>query len=173
MKSLFLALAVAATAGLPVPNAAGAQDAAPDLVVVPETPPEATVTGDESAAGGFTVMRGDVDLAGFLWIARPLVIFADTPDDPRYAEQLRLLAQRPADLATRDVLVIADTDPAAATGLRRQLRPRGFSVVLIDKDGDVELRRPAPTDVRTITNTIDRTPLRRQEIRDAKRDMEG
>lgn len=173
MKSLFLALAVAATAGLPVLNAAGAQDAAPDLVAVPETPPEATVTGDESAVGGFTVMRGDVDLSGFMWIARPLVIFADTPDDPRYAEQLRLLALRPVDLAARDVIIIADTDPAAATGLRRHLRPRGFSVVLIDKDGDVELRRPAPTDVRTITNTIDRTPLRRQEIRDAKRDMEG
>ena len=121
MKTLLLALAIAATAGFPASNPARAQDAGPDLVVVPETAPEATVTGAEAAAGGFTVLRGDVDLGQFMWIARPLVIFADTPDDPRYAEQMRLLALRPTDLAARDVLVVADTDPAAATGLRARV----------------------------------------------------
>ena len=177
MKTFILALAVAASAGLVAPTGPRAQDAGSpagtETVVVPETPPEDTVTGDESAVGGFTVLRGDVDLSGFMWLALPQVNYSDTPDDPRYAEQLRLLALRPADLAARDVVVIADTDPSALTSLRRQLRPRGFSVVLVDKDGDIELRRPAPTDVRVISNTIDRTPLRRQEIRDAKRDMEG
>lgn len=162
-RCLTMAAAVLALAGLAAP--APAEE---DLIAVPETPAEDTVTGDEDPAGGFVVLRGDVDLGQFLWLARPLVVFADTPNDPRYLEQLRLLSLRPADLAARDVVVIADTDPSAATEVRSRLRPRGFSVVLIDKDGDVELRRPAPTDVRVLSNTIDRTPLRRQEIRDAK-----
>ncbi len=47
--------------------------------------------------------------------------------------------------------------------LRQQLRPHGFSLVLIDIDGRVALRRPLRNSVRELANFIDRTPSRRQE----------
>lgn len=100
----------------------------------------------------------------FLWTARPVVVFADTPDDPAFREQLAALRARPQMLAERDVVLIADADPAAGSAWRRQLHPRGFSLVIIDKDGQVKLRKPLPWDVREISRAIDKFPLRRQEI---------
>lgn len=105
----------------------------------------------------------------FLWTARPVVVFADTPNDPRFIKQIELLEARPDALLERDVVVIADTDPAARSDIRKQLRPRGFSLVVIDKDGKVITRKPAPWDVRELTRAIDKTPVRKQEIRDAAR----
>ncbi|WP_415183412.1 DUF4174 domain-containing protein [Phaeovulum sp.] len=106
-----------------------------------------------------------VDLEGFLWEKRPLVVFANSPADPAFGEQLRLLAARWPDLVARDVVVIADSDPAAKSSVRETLRPRGFSLVLIEKDGTVGFRKPIPWDVREITRAIDKMPLRREEIR--------
>lgn len=105
-----------------------------------------------------------VDPAAFLWNARPVVVFADTPDDPAFREQIRALEAGTDALAERDVVVITDSDPAEASAWRRQLNPRGFSLVIIDKDGQVKQRRPLPWDVREISRAIDKLPLRRQEI---------
>ncbi len=112
----------------------------------------------------------EVTLDQFKWLARPLVIFADTPLDPSFQRQMELLQDRPEALVERDVVVIVDTDPDARSEVRLALRPRGFMLVIMDKDGQVELRKPAPWDVREITRTIDKMPLRQQEIRDALRD---
>ncbi len=105
-----------------------------------------------------------VTMAEFLWLKRLVVVFSDSPNDPAFAKQLELLAQEPEALAERDVVVITDTNPAAATFFRQKLRPRGFSLVLLDKDGGVEIRKPRPWDVREITRAIDKFPLARQEI---------
>lgn len=107
----------------------------------------------------------DVTLEEFLWIARPLVVFADSPADPRVREQLQMLAERPEPLLERDVVVIVDTDPSAQTALRIALRPRGFSLVIVQKDGRVGLRRPSPRDVREIVRGIDNFALRQEEVR--------
>ena len=64
------------------------------------------------------------------------------------------------------MVVITDTDPDAKSALRTKLRPRGFMLVLIGKDGGVKLRKPAPWDVRELTRVIDKTPERQQEVRD-------
>jgi hypothetical protein len=103
------------------------------------------------------------DLASLLWIARPLVVFADSENDPRFRQQMALLAEEPEVLESRNVVVLVDTDPAANGLLRRELRPRGFGIVLIDTDGSVVQRRPAPTTIRELSLTIDRLPSRRQE----------
>jgi hypothetical protein len=103
------------------------------------------------------------DLEALLWIARPLVVFADTENDPRFRQQMAMLAEDPEVLETRNVVVLVDTDPAANGPLRRELRPRGFGIVLIDTDGSVVQRRPAPTSIRELSRTIDRLPSRRQE----------
>ncbi|OZB14902.1 MAG: hypothetical protein B7X55_10520 [Rhodobacterales bacterium 34-62-10] len=108
----------------------------------------------------------EADLSEFLWTKRPVVVFADTPNDPRFIEQMNLLnADIPA-LIWRDVVVLTDTDPEARSDLRQKLRPRGFMLVLIDKDGGVKQRKPAPWDVREISHTIDKFPTRQQEIRE-------
>lgn len=109
----------------------------------------------------------EVTLDDFRWIARPVVVFADTAADPRFRQQMDLLAARTEELVDRDVVVIMDTDPAARTSVRTQLRPRGFMLALIAKDGTVMLRKPFPWDIREITRSIDKLPLRKQEIRDA------
>lgn len=110
------------------------------------------------------VPASEVTLEQFLWSKRPVVVFADTPNDPAYQRQMQLLAANPAALAERDVVVITDTDPGALGSVRHRLRPRGFSLVLMEKDGEVKRRVPAPWDVREITQVIDRFPLRRQEM---------
>jgi hypothetical protein len=110
----------------------------------------------------------DLSISDFHWLARPVVVFADSPADPRYREQMQLLAARMDDLAERDVVVIVDTDPDGQSELRRQLRPRGFMLVLIGKDGGVRLRKPFPWDVREISRSIDKMPMRQQEIRDRR-----
>lgn len=110
----------------------------------------------------------EVMLEEFLWLKRPVVVFADSPNDPAFQTQLRYLAEDPVELIKRDVVIITDTDPAELSEVRRKLRPRGFSMVLLDKDGAVKLRKPLPWSVREIVRAIDKFPLRQQEIRDER-----
>lgn len=107
-------------------------------------------------------------LDDFLWVARPIIIFADTPADPRFIEQLELLAERPDALLERDVVILYDTDPDARSEIRTALRPRGFSIVVLAKDGTVGLRRPALRDVREIIRAIDNFQLRQEELRQGR-----
>ncbi|MFO1104696.1 MAG: DUF4174 domain-containing protein [Amaricoccus sp.] len=116
-----------------------------------------------AATAAFATGPDQPSLAALRWTARPLVVFADTPDDPRFLQQMRMLADRPDDLAERKVVILTDTDPAADGALRQQLRPREFGLVLIDIDGSIVQRRPVPTSAREIINLIDRTPSRREE----------
>lgn len=97
------------------------------------------------------------------WVARPLVVFADTPEDPRFVQQMRMLEADPDPLLERNVVILSDSDPATNGPLRQRLRPRDFGLVLIDVDGSVAQRRPVPTSVRELVNLIDRMPSRREE----------
>ena len=106
-----------------------------------------------------------LSLDEFQWLSRPIVVFADTPADPRFIEQMELLTSRPEALLERDVVIIVDTDPAAQSAIRTALRPRGFSIVVLSTDGTVGLRRPAPRDVREIVRAIDNFQLRQEELR--------
>jgi len=112
------------------------------------------------------ILKGaEINLNDFLWINRPIVVLADSPGDPRFVEQMRLLRERLPDLKDRDVVVITDTEPSQKTDLRQKLRPRGFMLVLIGKDGGIKLRKPSPWNVREISRIIDKMPMRRQEMR--------
>jgi hypothetical protein len=106
------------------------------------------------------------DLNEFVWEKRPIVVFADSPNDPSFREQIDLLRTQVHDLEVRDVVVLTDTDPAARGPLRTKLRPRGFALVLIGKDGGVKLRKPSPWNVREISRVIDKMPLRLQEVQE-------
>jgi len=130
--------------------------------------PGLTQESDAAPEGPVFVQADGVNLSDFSWLKRPLVIFADTPNDPRFVEQMGYISERFGALEERDVVVIIDTDPEARTAIRRDLRPRGFGLVLIGKDGVIHLRKPAPWHVREITRTIDKLPVRQQELRDAR-----
>lgn len=121
---------------------------------------------DTAPASASVIPADTVNLNDFRWLKRPLVIFADTPADPRFVEQMGYLTERLDVLDSLDVVVITDTDPAARSDLRKKLRPRGFGLVLIGKDGVIYLRKPAPWHVREIIRTIDKLPMRQQELRE-------
>ncbi|MCI2400768.1 DUF4174 domain-containing protein [Aliiroseovarius subalbicans] len=114
------------------------------------------------------VPAGDHVVGEYHWTHRLLVVFADSPNDPRFIQQLEAIADDPEELTSRDVIVITDTDPAADSAIREDLRPRGFAFVLIGKDGAKYLRKPVPWTLRELTRSIDKMPLRQQELRDMR-----
>lgn len=156
-----------------MPLAATAQDT-PAAALLPAAdsvdPAEAANhPGDEAAneaepQGLRIVQAVDVDPDDFLWEWRIVAVMADTPNDPAFIRQMREIGERPDDLFERDVVVIVDANRNSGSILRQRLRPRGFMLAIIDKDGEVKQRRPSPRDVREISAVIDRFPLRRQEI---------
>lgn len=108
--------------------------------------------------------QGTVDLEPYLWRHRLIVLFADSPNNPLIEEQIELLLASEDELLDRDIVVLSDTDPLAKTPLRQKLRPRGFVVILIGKDGEVKFRKPFPWSVREISRAIDKMPLRQLEL---------
>jgi len=158
MRPIILAAVLAlGGAGAGAPQTAETDAAPADNGAVPDARDAADPMAPRDAAG--------LDLDEFLWRARPIIVFADTPADPRFVEQLELLAERPAPLLERDVIVLTDTDPAARSAVRARLRPRGFALVVMQKDGGVGIRRPSPRDVREIVRAIDKFSLRQEEVR--------
>jgi hypothetical protein len=110
------------------------------------------------------VSATDAVLADQMFVKRPVVVFADSPNDPNFIRQMDLLSRAYPDLEERDVILVTDTDPAADSEWRHKLRPRGFSLVIMDKDLRPVIRKPNPWTVREITAAIDKLPLRRQEM---------
>lgn len=126
----------------------------------------APAVATDAPSEDLVVSAEDKTLDEWLWQRRPVVVFADSANDPRFAEQMALIGARLDALAERDVVVITDTDPKARGEIRRALRPRGFMLAIIAKDGTIVARKPAPWDVREISRSIDKLPLRQQEVRD-------
>ena len=110
------------------------------------------------------IAAADVMLDELMFLRRPVVVFADSPADPTFIRQMQLSERDLPALDQRDVVVIVDTDPAAKSAIRQKLRPRGFSLVLMEKDLKPVIRKPLPWDVREIVAAIDKFPLRRQEM---------
>ena len=112
----------------------------------------------------FVDVDKNTNLTTFEWINRPIVIFSNSPNDANYKLQIKLLEANIKALKERDVIVLIDTDPAKNSALRQKLRPRGFALLLIGKDGQVKLRKPFPWNVRELSRVIDKMPMRRQEM---------
>ncbi len=110
----------------------------------------------------------EIDLDELRWIARPVIVFGESPFDPQYLQQVALLLADTDELAERDIILITDTDPVERSELRDRFRPRSFMLALVGKDGQIKLRKPAPWDIRELTRTIDKMPLRQQEVRDRR-----
>ena len=112
----------------------------------------------------FVGVTKDTDLSSYQWTHRPIVVFANSPEDVNYTRQIKLLESGLNQLLVRDVVVLTDTNPSEVSPLRELLRPRGFALLLIGKDGQVKLRKPFPWSVRELSRAIDKMPMRRQEL---------
>jgi hypothetical protein len=114
---------------------------------------------------GSLAAAGPDALAGLLWKARPLVVVADQPTDPRFQKQIAGLEGRGRALEDYDIKLIAVTGESAA--LRRKLRlpAAGFAVALVGKDGGVKEAWRNPVDPDRIFALIDTMPMRRDEVR--------
>ncbi|EBA12549.1 hypothetical protein RCCS2_14669 [Roseobacter sp. CCS2] len=138
------------------------------LIALPATAQEQTVLERWEEDRTQVFDGAEITLDDLNWVARPLVVFADTPNDPRFQQQMDLLLADVERLAERDVILITDTDRATMSDLRIELRPRGFMMALVSKDGRVALRKPSPYSVRELSRSIDKMPLRQQEISDRR-----
>lgn len=110
------------------------------------------------------VPASELVLADLLYLRRVVVVFADNPNDPAYIRQLELLEENPGDLVDRDVVLVTDAVPKPPSEIRTKLRPRGFSLVILDKDGNTTIRKPLPWSTREISRAIDKFPSRRAEV---------
>ncbi len=172
---IFISLTCLALLAAPAPPARAQAPEAPGQAqsgVPADIPPgPETQAGAEPPAAdppALVVPAGNQSLEALVWVARPLVIFADSPLDPRFVQQMQNIAAEPDPLIARDVVVIVDTDPAGESPIRQALRPRGFALVLIGKDGQIYLRKPFPWHVREIIRSIDKMPIRQQEMADTR-----
>jgi len=112
----------------------------------------------------FVEVTKDTDLSSYRWTHRPIVVFANSLEDVNYTRQIKMLESGLNQLLVRDVVVLTDTNPSEVSPLRELLRPRGFALLLIGKDGQVKLRKPFPWSVRELSRAIDKMPMRRQEL---------
>jgi len=113
------------------------------------------------------------DTGYYRWKHRLLLLFSPSWDDPDYLTQTRRFEQMDDEFYGRDLLLFTfmpslPTD-TPATGRRlidstdhwRQfgLAPHSFAVLLIDKDGAVQLRSTEPIDPEVLFSLIDDIPL--------------
>jgi hypothetical protein len=123
--------------------------------------------------------RPVIDLERYLWRARLLLVFAQSPAEAAYREQQHSLVTRRHDLAERDLLVFALFDEAQGEGdgapispaWTYQLRQRfglsesRFAVIVVGKDGGQKLRSGQPVPVGDILGMVDSIPMRQEELR--------
>lgn len=105
------------------------------------------------------------------WQHRLLLVGAPTAGQAAFQAQKKLLATAAAGLAERDFQVLEvpydQLTPADRQCWTRQLgQPlAGFRVVLIGKDGGVKQVSARPLPPASLFNTVDKMPMRRQEMR--------
>lgn len=158
--------ALAAAAALTALPAAGQSDLTESSVAVVEVAPSSDPVALWEADPLRVFDATEIDLDVFQWRARPVVVFANSAFDPAFSEQMEYLLEEPDRLIDRDVVIVVDTDPDGRSEVRQRLRPRGFMLVLIGKDGEVELRKPQPWTAREVSRSIDKMPMRKQELRE-------
>ena len=114
-----------------------------------------------SAFTGLEALKPEIpssDLRSYAGHSTLIVIFADSLDDAEFAAQLDILRPHAVALAARNVVLLTDTSPDANGPLRQALRPRGFSLLLINSVGTLTQRRGTVTDAQRLIRQIDQMP---------------
>jgi hypothetical protein len=125
---------------------------------------------------------GGIELRGYMWKNRLLLVFAPLEDDARYRGLDRELREQGDAIVERDLLVFhvlengvsrlgrspIDTQSAALLRDRFSVKQGQFLVVLIGKDGGEQLRRAGGVDITEIFSLIDSMPMRQREMRERR-----
>ena len=98
------------------------------------------------------------DLRSYAGHSTLIVIFADSLDDAEFTAQLDILRPHAEFLSARNIVLLTDTSPDANGPLRQALRPRGFSLLLINSVGTLAQRRGTVTDSQRLIRQIGQMP---------------
>ena len=118
-------------------------------------------------AGNWRQVSGVPDLDRLRWQSRVIVVWAENAKDQRLTRQESSFKKNNAGLNERDVKVFSLTGETPDTqSLRTKLGidHRPFAVVLIGKDGSVKVRKYTTVDPEELFHTIDRMPMRKDEM---------
>ncbi len=108
------------------------------------------------------------DLDRLRWQNRVVVVWAESTNDERLSRQEKLLQANTEGLDERDVKVFSltgDTPEGQHFRTKLGIEHHSFALVLIGKDGSVKLRKYEPVDPRDLFRTIDRMPMRKDEMK--------
>ena len=132
-----------------------------------------------AAGGALTPARAAAaELSDYLWVSRPLLVFAPTAGDPRLVATVGRVEASRCDFADRDMvlgLIVAEgtstldgqvvsADQAQRLRSRFGIGAGSFSVVLIGKDGGEKLRVGDVPDLASVYAVIDGMPMRSAEM---------
>jgi hypothetical protein len=121
------------------------------------------------AAGIIAPAAEAASLDRYRWTARPVLVFAPKPDDPRYIEQQDKLKNAAAGLTERDLIVIDVTNAIDPLRSRFDIAEDAFTVILIGKDGGEKARWSQPIEPDAIFSLVDAMPMRIDEMRQEER----
>lgn len=112
-------------------------------------------------------MPGTHPLEKYRYKNRLLLIFAPSPQDPRYLEQRLLLRGSEAAIDERELLVhdFFGDEVSAAVWKLFKIASGTFAVVLVGKDGGEKARFMEPVNSVDLYTLINQMPMRQHEIR--------
>lgn len=120
------------------------------------------------------------------WKNRPLLIFAPSPEDAQYREQVEKLEGTVTEIGKRDMVLLYLFETAGVLAspeggeYRREELSRGeteslrsrygvrdgeFRVILVGKDGGSKLDSSTPVEAAALFRRIDEMPMRQREMR--------
>lgn len=120
-------------------------------------------------AGFVSSMSNEVQagsLQSYRWKSRVIAVLAERAEDPRVAEQEKIIAGMGQGAPERDIVVLTYAGDEAKR-LRGELGApdEGFAAVLVGKDGGAKLVSRVPIAAEKLTATIDAMPMRKDEMR--------
>ena len=132
------------------------------------------ISSEPSANG-----KDDNTLKAYFWKYRPLILFAQSPDNPSYRAILDSLSANQDKIAERHIVIIETFENGLvridgslykhlnAESLGRRFSPQKgqLTSILIGKDGGLKLRQEGSLHLGEIFSVIDRMPIRQQEMR--------
>jgi len=115
----------------------------------------------------------------YKWKSRVLLVFAENQDDEDYKAQLEIFKAERDGFEERDLVLLSvlpyqvnhnrinKGDKKMAKSLRKKFNgTKGFSLVLIGKDGTIKLKHSHLTQVIEVYSRIDNMPMRKEEMKE-------
>ncbi len=122
----------------------------------------ATAEGDEF----YSQMTKKSSIWDHVMVNPRILVFAEQTSDEHYQQQLQILGRRAEDFRARNVLIYVDPDPSIGSSLRETMKPEGFLVALLAKDGRSIVKESEPVSAEFLLSIVDRLPEIQREFRE-------